>query len=171
MSIWCNNLQIKFNHQDKKSYGSDFNCPNCSWKYFFFFLKKRAKFGIYVICKIFLHSYVSQQADKHSISLVWSIRQQAFPSPDGKDRISTAYISSLLPYNFVDPDSGMYVNLSLSICLHLIKHMLKSLSLFLKSDAFRKRDLEWCYSLLLTLNLVSGTYKLQFRKKSFLISN
>lgn len=85
---------------------------------------------------IFFHSYVSQQAGKHLISLVWSIWQQVFSSPDGKDRISTAYISGLLPYNFVGPDSGMHVNLSLSICLHLIKHMFKS---FLEKGCFPEK--------------------------------
>lgn len=111
-----------------------------------------------------MHSYVSQQADKHPISLVCNIWQQVFLSPDGKDCISTAYITSLLPYNFGGPDSGMHVSVSLSICLRLIKHMFKSF-LEKKKDAFRKRDLEWCYSLFLTLNLVSKSCKLQFRKK------
>lgn len=71
------------------------------------------------------HSYVSQHADKYPISLVWNIWQQVFPCPDGKDRISGIYFQPVA-YNFVGPDSSMHVDLSLSICHHLIKHMFKS---------------------------------------------
>lgn len=88
--------------------------------------KKNVPYVLSVGIFFFLHSYVSQNADKYSISLSMEHLTTRISMSRWKGQDFNCLYFQPVAYNFVGHDSSMHVNLSLSICLHLIKHMFKS---------------------------------------------